>query len=488
MSERLERLALAVLQPGFDGLTAPGWLRHRIAGGLGSVGLFGRNVATPEQVTALTEELRRENPDLIVAIDEEGGDVTRIHVNTGSRWPGNLALGVVDDTATTEAVARGLGRELAACGVNLNWAPSADVNSNPDNPIIGVRAFGAEPDLVARHTAAYVTGLQAAGVAACVKHFPGHGDTAIDSHHGMPLVDVSRETLAARELVPFHASIAAGTKAIMSAHILLPAYDTELPATLSRKIMTGLLREELGYTGLIVTDAIEMGAIADTYGIADGTVRAIAAGVDAVCVGGGLCDEDTVLHLRDALVDAVREGRLAEERLVDAAGRVHALAAWAKVGAAEPVDYALGLDAARRAVRVTGTVTPIDRPAHVVELSPTANIAVGEQTPWGLAPVLAEALPGTTVTRARAAEPGLIDEVLRAGADRPLVLVVRNLEHHVWATEIVAGLLAARPDAVVVEMGIPGAATPGAAHLATHGAATVCGIAAAEILTGRRLA
>ncbi|WP_406282953.1 glycoside hydrolase family 3 protein [Embleya sp. NBC_00896] len=488
MSERLERLALALLQPGFEGMTAPGWLRHHIAGGLGAVGLFGRNIATPEQVAALTEELRRENPDLLVAIDEEGGDVTRLHVNTGSRWPGNLALGVVDDPALTESVARGLGRELAACGVNLNWAPSADVNSNPDNPVIGVRSFGAGPELVARHTAAYVTGMQAAGVATCVKHFPGHGDTAVDSHLGLPRVNASREVLAARELVPFHAAVAAGSKAIMTAHIVLPAYDTEQPATLSRAIMTGLLREELGYDGLIVTDAIEMGAIADTYGIAEGTVRAIAAGVDALCVGGGLCDEETVLHLRDALVSAVREGRLPEERLAEAAGRVHALAAWAKVGAAEPVDYGLGLDAARRALRVTGTVVPITTPAHVVELSPIANIAVGEQTPWGLGALLGDTLPGTTVARSRTTEPGLVDDQLRAAADRPLVVVVRNLDHHVWATEIVASLLAARPDAVVVEMGLPGAATPGAAHLATHGAATVCGIAAAEILTGRRLA
>ena len=487
MSERLKRLALAVLQPGFDGLTAPGWLRHQVAGGLGAVGLFGRNISTPGQVAALTEELRRENPDLIVAIDEEGGDVTRLHVNTGSRWPGNLALGVVDDLALTESVALGLGRELAACGVNLNWAPSADVNSDPDNPVIGVRSFGAEPALVAAHTGAYVTGLQAAGVAACVKHFPGHGDTAVDSHLGLPRVDATRATLAERELVPFHAGIAAGSKAIMTAHIVLPAYDTEHPATLSRSIVTGLLREEMGYDGLIVTDGIEMGAISDTYGIAEGTVRAIAAGVDAVCVGGGLCDEGTVLMLRDALVDAVREGRLPEDRLAEAAHRVHALGAWAKVGEGEPADHVLGLDAARRAVTVTGVVEPLTGPAHVVELAPTANIAVGEQTPWGVGEPLAWALPGTTVSRSRTAEPGLVEEQLRLAAGRRLVIVVRDLSRHAWAADIVAGLLAARPDAVVVEMGLPGAATPGAAHLATHGAALVCGIAATEILTGRRL-
>lgn len=146
--------------------------------------------------------------------------------------------------------------------MNLNWAPSADVNSNPGNPVIGVRSFGADTGLVARHTAAYVEGLQAAGVAACTKHFPGHGDTAVDSHHALPRIDVDLDTLHTRELVPFRAAVAAGSKAVMSAHILLPALDPTRPATLSPQILTGLLRQELGYEGLIVTDGMEMDAIA----------------------------------------------------------------------------------------------------------------------------------------------------------------------------------------------------------------------------------
>ncbi|MER7164142.1 glycoside hydrolase family 3 N-terminal domain-containing protein, partial [Streptomyces lydicus] len=221
----LTRDALAVLQPGFTGTTAPDWLLRRLGEGLVSVGLFGRNIEDPAQLAALTARLRRERPDLLVAIDEEGGDVTRLEVRGGSSFPGNHALGAVDDTALTRAVARELGRRLAACGVNLNWAPSADVNSNPDNPVIGVRSFGADPQLVARHTAAYVAGLQSAGVAACTKHFPGHGDTAVDSHHDLPRITADLATLQERELVPFRAAIAAGTRAVMSAHILLPALD-----------------------------------------------------------------------------------------------------------------------------------------------------------------------------------------------------------------------------------------------------------------------
>ncbi|NED32196.1 glycoside hydrolase family 3 N-terminal domain-containing protein, partial [Streptomyces sp. SID8499] len=338
--DTLTRDALAVLQPGFDGTTAPDWVRRRLAEGLASVALFGRNVVTEEQVTALTGQLRAEREDLLVAIDEESGDVTRLDVRTGSSFPGNHALGAVDDPDLTRGVARELGRRLAACGVNFDWAPSADVNANPDNPVIGVRSFGAATDLVARHTAAWVEGLQSTGVAACTKHFPGHGDTNVDSHHAVPRIDVDADTLYERELPPFRAAIAAGTRAVMSAHILVPALDADRPGTLSRRILTGLLREELGYQGLIVTDGMEMRAISGTYGLEHGVVLAIAAGADAICVGGGLCDEATVLGLRDALVAAVRSGELPEERLSDAAARVRELARWTAEGRRGAADVA----------------------------------------------------------------------------------------------------------------------------------------------------
>lgn len=171
-SSELRRLALSVLQPGFVGTEAPDWVLRDIGDGLASVVLFSRNIVSTEQVARLTAQLRAENPDLIVAIDEEAGDVTRIESATGSSRPGNFALGTVDDPALTEAVAADLGRQLRAAGVSLDYAPSADVNSNPDNPIIGVRSFGSDPEVVARHTTAWIRGLQSSGVAACAKHFP----------------------------------------------------------------------------------------------------------------------------------------------------------------------------------------------------------------------------------------------------------------------------------------------------------------------------
>ncbi|MGW7487639.1 glycoside hydrolase family 3 protein [Streptomyces sp. NPDC054786] len=501
-ADTLTRDALAVLQPGFDGTVAPDWLLRRLGEGLTSVGLFGRNVADPAQLAALTGRLRTEREDLLVAIDEEGGDVTRLEVRGGSSFPGNHALGAVDDTALTREVARELGRRLADCGINLNWAPSADVNSNPANPVIGVRSFGADPQLVARHTAAYVDGLQSAGVAACTKHFPGHGDTAVDSHHDLPRIAADLATLHERELVPFRAAIAAGTRAVMSAHILLPALDGDHPATLSPAALHGLLRAPvaeggLGFDGLIVTDGMEMQAISATYGLERGSVLAIAAGADAICVGGGLADEDTVLRLRDALVRAVHDGELSENRLADAAGRVRALARWTRgAGAGEGTVPApgIGLTAARRALRLTadGPYEPLATPAYVAAFTPLANIAVGEDTPWGVAAELARLLPGTgtttcTAESAAAAGPaGLIDGLLTAAGDRRVVAVVRDVHRHPWMADALGTLLAARPDTAVVEMGVPQSPPRGAPHIATHGAARVCGRAAAEVLTGRR--
>ncbi|MEU8436159.1 glycoside hydrolase family 3 protein [Streptomyces sp. NPDC029216] len=494
-TDTLTRDALAVLQPGFEGTTAPSWLLRQVGQGLTAVGLFGRNIVSAEQLAALTAQLRRERDDLLVAIDEEGGDVTRLEVRGGSSFPGNLALGAVDDTDLTREVARELGRRLAECGVNLNWAPSADVNSNPDNPVIGVRSFGSDTRLAARHTAAYVEGLQAAGVAACTKHFPGHGDTNVDSHHALPRIDVDLDTLQARELVPFRAAMEAGTKAVMSAHILVPALDPTRPATLSPQILTGLLRKELGYEGLIVTDGMEMNAIAGTYGIERGSVLAIAAGADAICVGGGLADEATVLGLRDALVDAVREGVLPEERLADAAERVRALAGWALPQTpsggtprartdAQPEGSrasGVGLEAARRALVVTGTPVPVAAP-YVATLAPVANIAVGDETPWGVAAELASLVPGTV--SGVYPEGSAAGDVLAAAGDRTVVAVVRDAHRHPWMTEALDALVAARPDTVVVEMGVPRAEPRGALYVATHGASRVCGRAAAEVIAG----
>ncbi|MFI2664789.1 glycoside hydrolase family 3 protein [Micromonospora carbonacea] len=530
----LASLAAAVLQPGFVGTTPPPWVLRWLGDGLGSVVLFARNIVDLDQVAALTAALRAERPDVIVAIDEEAGDVTRIESGRGSSRPGNFALGAVDDPQLTAEVARDLGRELASVGVTLDYAPDADVNSNPANPVIGVRAFGADPDLVARHTAAWVRGLQSGGVAACAKHFPGHGDTRVDSHHDLPRIGGSRAQLDAAELVPFRAAVAAGVQAVMTGHLLVPALDPRLPATLSPRILGGLLREELGFSGVIVTDAVEMRAVADRYGFAGAAVRALAAGADAICVGGERADEDAARELRDAIVAAVVAGELPEQRLAEAAKRVGQLAAWTVAARADapsrptaaPGGSPIGLAAARRAVRVTASaagVLPLAGAPHVVEFEPPRNIAIGAETPWGIAAPLAALLPGTTAVRlgtadlaeprvgasggaaaapsagavaapagaavapsagaAVAAPAGAVVGAVAGAAGRPLVLVVRDLHRHDWMRAAVARALAVRPDAVVVELGVP-ALVAGAVHVATHGATRAGALAAAELLAG----
>nr|WP_221377945.1 glycoside hydrolase family 3 N-terminal domain-containing protein [Actinoplanes polyasparticus] len=505
----LPELAARVLQPGFAGTTAPDWVRRWLGEGLGGVALFARNVESPAQVAALTAQLRAERPDVLVAIDEEAGDVTRFESRLGSSRPGNLALGAIDDVRLTEEVAHDLGCDLANAGITLDYAPDTDVNSNAANPVIGVRAFGAEAQLVARHSAAFVRGLQSAGVAACAKHFPGHGDTSVDSHHDVPLIDRDRAQLEECELVPFRAAIAAGVRVVMTGHLLVPAYDAELPATLSRPILTGLLREELGFDGLIVTDGIEMQAVRRRYGLAGATVRALAAGVDAICVGGDHADEQTAALLRDAIVAAVRSGELPEERLRSAAARVRRLGEWTTAtqtatGARAVADStpevtvlshtaSVGFDAARRAVRVTATADgagrlPVDGPAHVVEFAPPRNIAIGAETPWGLGAPLDDLLPGTTSVRLTEDDLGAdpVATVLDGSAGRPLVLVVRDVHRHAWLADVLGAVLARRPDAVVVEMGVPETVL-GAVHIATYGATRACGRAAAELIAGTRV-
>ena len=518
-SAQLLRDAGAVIQTGFEGHSAPDWmLRALESGELGGVALFGRNIPGREELAAVTAPLRAANPDVLITVDEEGGDVTRLEIAEGSSYPGNHALGYADDPELTALVARAIGLDLAAAGVNLSYAPVADVNANPDNPVIGVRSFGSDSALVSRHTAAYVRGLQSTGVIGCAKHFPGHGDTDGDSHLGLPQIDFDDATLALH-LAPFRAAIEAGVKAVMSAHILVPRYNNAVPATMAPEIMTGLLRTELGFDGLIITDGIDMASISAYYGVAEGTIKAVAAGVDAICAGGSMCTEDAFLHLRGALVWAVREGRLPEERLHEAAERNRAAAHWSAAEgvraqrsgeAGQDGSYrTIGLTAARRGIRVTGgELKPLAAPAHVVEFSSIASIAVDPGTPWGVAAALAELLPGTTSTVVQAPATheesvGLmtvpvVDEdaeidtepLLLAAVGRPLVLTVRDLHRNAWMARAVEGLLAHRPDAVVVEMGVPYGLTDelaarGVTVLATHGSARVCGTAAAELLSGR---
>jgi beta-N-acetylhexosaminidase len=531
----LARLADAVLIPPFPGHTPPAWILSALESGLAGVTLFGPNVSDPEQISLLTSALRGSTDEPVIAIDEEGGDVTRVTYWSGSLYPGNAALGAIDDPELTERVHRAIGTDLATLGINVDLAPCVDVLDEAENPAIGTRSFGSDPALVSRHAAAAVLGLQAAGVAATAKHFPGHGSTRSDTHEVVASISGDLAEVWRRDLPPFQAAIAAGAAAIMPGHLRLPELTGELPASLSPAAMTGLLRGELGFSGVIISDALEMRAVSRRYGIAEAAVMAIIAGVDLLCLGRDTSEE--VYHaIVAALSEAVRSGRLPADRLEDAADRVARLRTWlaasrearsarsapagngqagngqasngngsgnGQAGPGKANGSQIGLQAARRAVQLSGDRPVLTDPV-IVEVEPRGNVAVGRAA-WGLAPwapvrriaaaPLAVAVAGAEEHAApvpipleegeEPAEAATAADILAAAAGRSLVLVVRDAHRSPDTQDLVTSVLAERPDAVLVEMGLPEWRPPAGtygAYLATWGAARVNAQAAAEVL------
>lgn len=314
---------------GFSGIVADEGIKALITDHhLGGVIYFRRNIDSVGQLAKLSQELQRlprSRPEipLFISMDQEGGMVARLDHDGVSRIQGNMALGAANDLSLTEQAAGLAAKELASLGINLNFAPCVDVNNNPANPVIGVRSFGEDSFRVAEHGVAAIRGYQSQGVSATAKHFPGHGDTAVDSHHGLASVPHSRERLYSVELPPFRKAIEAGVDMIMTAHVIFPAFEPEaIPATLSRRVLTDLLRNELGFEGVIITDCLEMHAISKSCGIAEGAVRAIEAGADIVLVSHTL--EEQVRTI-EAVRAAVQSGRLTEEQIDKSVTRILAL-------------------------------------------------------------------------------------------------------------------------------------------------------------------
>jgi len=293
---------------------------------VGGVIFFTRNIRDAQQVSQLTRSLQAAAKEaghrypLLISIDQENGMVQRLGQGT-TAFPGNMALGAIGSEQIAQDVAQATGEELKALGINMNLAPDADVNNNPANPVIGVRSFGEDPQQVARLTAAAVKGYNAAGVISTLKHFPGHGDTATDSHRTLPIIPHTLERLQAVELVPFQSGIAAGAPVVMTAHVSLPAItgDDALPATISPALVQGLLRAQLGYAGVIITDCLEMDAIAAGVGTAQGAVLALKAGNDLILVSHRYDRQRSSI---EAALAAARAGELSAEVIEQAAARV----------------------------------------------------------------------------------------------------------------------------------------------------------------------
>jgi beta-N-acetylhexosaminidase len=506
----LESLAHAVLWPGFAGTRAPDWLlRARDAGAPGAL-LFAHNIDPDDagQVSRLVGELDGTGGGL-VGVDEEGGLVTRLHARHGSPSPGHAALGRHDVAADTETVAEQIGAELARHGITIDLAPVADVNNNPANPVIGSRSFGADPELVARHTAAYVRGLQRAGTAACAKHFPGHGDTTTDSHLAVSRMEVSADELEQIHLAPFRAAIEAGVRSVLTAHIIVPVLGPE-PATVNPRALSML--RGMGFDGLIISDAVEMEAIASTLGIGPGAVAALAAGVDLVCLGNQGADprtpenphpdESAYRKVHTAVVDALRSGSLRAERLEEAADRIAALRSWVAAhrtsgspdssraplapapGTSAAVPGAPGATAARVAAHacdVRGDVRlRADVPVTVIDARVLRNRAAGRE-----ADLVGRALAARRTISHHRFDAEETAELMRADPLGEVVLVVDQPHIAVAERHALTDVLAWHPGTVVVRLGWPGDLGVDLPRLVTtHGSSAVSASAVADLLVG----
>lgn len=462
MTDELERLAHGVLWPGFYGTEAPAWLLDALRDGLAGAVYFGQNVG--EGLSGLSEQILEANPAALIGIDEEGGSVTRLESGGGSTLPGAAQLGLVNDLAATEATGAELARRVRAIGGNVVLGPVADVNTDPRNPVIGVRSFGSDEHVVSRHAVAEIEGLQRGGVAACVKHFPGHGDTHVDSHHALPEISLDVEEFERVHLAPFRAAVAAGVDTIMTAHIVVPAWGAE-PATLNPRIL-GMLRE-WGFEGVIVTDALDMAAIRETVGIGAGAARALAAGADLLCIGNPtnpgretFPDQDRrdFLVARDGIVQALRDGSLPRARVEEAARRVAALSQTLRArsvdarGEESPDAAYPGEEIVRRAVR--GAQREASSLA-VLDVRRRASLAVDSAAAY-VASTLAGGGHVSRLDVARSSaeqQDAALDDVI--AAEGVTVVLIDRPDADDAQRALVESAARRDPEAVVVNVGLP---------------------------------
>lgn len=465
---------------GFEGTEATDQLKALIAEHhIGGVIYFARNVEQTGQVAELSEQLQQIAEQsgtlpLWVSIDQEGGMVARITEGV-ALMPGQMALaagaiGLKDGGDAVYEAALISGKELRALGINLNFAPVLDVNNNPDNPVIGVRSFGESAELVAEFGHRSVQGFQDANVVATAKHFPGHGDTSVDSHLDLPTIIHDQARIRSLELVPFIRAIEGGVDAIMSSHIYFPAFESEkLPATLSKSVLSGLLREELGYAGVIMTDCMEMNAIAEHYGTVAASVMAIEAGADLVLISHRL---DRQIGAIDAIEQAVKEGRLSESRIDASVARLLALkerrgllvpqsGSAAEVGTAEHRAVAQRLsEASITLVKDEQGLLPLKRVrtlAVTVAAAVSSGVDEAYAGPASLGAALAErGLDVIERVLPLAEVGGLMGSVLAAAEDaEQIVIGTYNARFHPAQVELVRALQALGKPLVVVALRVP---------------------------------
>lgn len=446
----IRTLAAGVVCVGFDGTQiAPELAQTLRQTPLAGLILFARNITSLEQARALTDSIRELLPNPIIAIDQEGGRVARLRDRV-EELPAMLALGATQDTELAQRAGAQLAFDLRRAGVNVDYAPVLDLMLMRMNTVIGSRAFGNDPQQVARFGDAFARGLRSQGIIPTFKHFPGHGSTEVDSHLDLPAIDLDERTFRERDLVPF-AELLPAAEALMTAHIIVRSLDAERPATLSPRILTGLLRDEIGFTGVCFTDCMQMDAISKGVGTTAGAVQAVIAGADCVLVSH---DMRLALESIDRIVDAVNDGSLPRKRLEEAHERVQALRARLQPPLpldATPPHAGIGREIGRRAVTVLRGSAQAQGPQSII-VSFEGTTVEGVQ---GLHTEHASLAGGTGVPELRlplepapAAVDALVAEVRRRGK-RPIVLMRRA---HVYSAqaEAVNAILREFPDALLV--------------------------------------
>ncbi len=350
------------------------------------------NIGDPEQVKRLVDTLQKKAgevgfPPLLIGLDQEGGQL--MAVGDCTQLPGNMALGATCNAQLAEKAGKVLGCELAAMGINLDYAPCADVNINPLNPVVGVRSFGEDPNLVAELSAAMVRGIQSQGVAATVKHFPGHGDTSTDSHLKMPTINHVLEDARKIDFPPFKLAIQEGVKLIMTGHLGLPGIVEEegVPATLSRKVIGDLLRNELGFNGVVITDAMDMHAIQQGKSLERDAVKSLQAGVDLLLL---TTDPDSHKLAFDGIQKAINSGALGSELLIPSSRRIASLRSWLAANRQQPglevIQCAEHREIARQIAEASVTLVRDQKHLLPLHLVPEARIAVILPQPKDLTP------------------------------------------------------------------------------------------------------
>lgn len=465
---------------------------------VGGVIYFSRNITSPASVAGISEEVQELADDevapLALSVDEEGGSVTRI--SGGVHLPGHMAIGATGDPRYAREAGSVAGGQLADVGITMNLAPVLDVNVDPENPVIGSRSFGDDPSKVGRFGSAYIDGLQGQGVSACAKHFPGHGDTSVDSHLDLPVIDHDLERLHDVELAPFKRAIDHGVDSIMTAHVSFPAIesDADRPATLSRTVLTELLREELGFAGLIVTDCLEMDAIADGVGTVEGAIRAIEAGADVLIVSHSPSSQRAAI---DAVVDAVESGRIAESRIDASVERSLALKhGRSQEGPADPFDPVAGRDVADRIAAEAVTVVRDASGILPLETGAVTLIAFDVDRLSGVVDQSAGADPKPFAEQVRSHGCGVTTRVLAPEravppipAERPTIVMSENSLGTPAQRTTIAELHQTVEELVVLGVSNPydvRVLPPATTYLTCYDRSPACLRAAADVIVGRR--